>query len=114
MTRSLCLVWFALWPATVFAQPAADYFVAPNGNDAWSGTLAAPNAAKTDGPFATPAKARDAVRLLRKHAAAKPVTVLLRGGRYELSEPLAFTPDDSGTKAAPLVFAAYPDEMPVL
>ena len=34
------------------AQDTA-FYVAPNGNDAWSGRLAAPNADKTDGPFAT-------------------------------------------------------------
>jgi hypothetical protein len=101
-------------PAAEAGQPAADYFVAPGGNDAWSGTLAAPNAAKTDGPFATPARARDAARQRRQANPEKPVTVLLRGGRYELAGPLALTPEDSGTKASPLVFAAYPGETPVL
>ena len=115
MTRSLGLLALALFPATGFAEPAADFFVAPGGHDAWSGRLAEPNAARTDGPFATPAKARDAARALRKAGApGRAVTVLLRGGRYELKEPLAFTPDDSGAKASPLVFAAYPDEKPVL
>ena len=36
-------------------------FVAPNGNDAWSGKLAEPNAEKTDGPFGTLERALDAV-----------------------------------------------------
>ena len=34
------------------AQDTA-FHVATNGNDAWSGKMAAPNADKTDGPFAT-------------------------------------------------------------
>ena len=49
---------------------ATTFHVAPNGRDNWSGTLAAPNAAGTDGPFATIARARDAVRRFR--ATARP------------------------------------------
>ena len=37
-----------------------EYFVATDGNDAWSGKLAKPNRAKTDGPLATVERARDA------------------------------------------------------
>lgn len=93
----------------------ATFHIAPDGNDAWSGRLAAPNPARTDGPFATPARARDAVRALRKQADREgPVVVLLRGGRYALAEPLVFTPEDSGTAASPTVFRAYPGEQPVL
>lgn len=40
----------------------ATYYVATNGSDAWSGTLAEPNPEKTNGPFATLTRARDAVR----------------------------------------------------
>lgn len=36
----------------------ADFYIAPNGNDAWSGTLAAPNTSATDGPFATLSRAQ--------------------------------------------------------
>ena len=94
----------------------ADYFVSPDGNDAWSGTLAAPNAAKTDGPFATVHKAQQAVRVLRKEQPGrkKPVVVQLRGGTYTLSEPLVFLPGDSGTDASPTVYEAYPGERPIL
>ena len=38
------------------------FFVSTKGNDSWSGRLAAPNAAGTDGPFASLEKARDAMR----------------------------------------------------
>ena len=37
----------------VMCAPVQPYFVATNGNDAWSGMLATPNAQGTDGPFAT-------------------------------------------------------------
>lgn len=63
------------------APPAADLYVSPQSQDAWSGTLAAPNAARTDGPLASLAGARDAIR--RRKAAgplAAPIRVLVRGG----------------------------------
>ncbi|HRR67609.1 MAG TPA: hypothetical protein P5063_08195, partial [Methanomassiliicoccales archaeon] len=41
---------------------AVEVFVSPQGNDRWSGRLAAPNRSRTDGPFATLERARDAVR----------------------------------------------------
>ncbi len=92
---------------------SAAFFVAPNGKDAWSGRKAAP--AGDDGPFATVARARDAIRELRAKGAPKaPVVVLLRGGTYFLDAPLVFTPEDSGTAEAPVVYAAYPRETPVL
>ena len=44
------------------AGAGATFYVATNGNDGWSGKLLEPNALKTDGPFATLGRARDAVR----------------------------------------------------
>ena len=58
--------------ASALAAPAAEhYYLAPDGNDQWSGRLAQPNAARTDGPFATPQRARDAVRQ-RRRAGTRP------------------------------------------
>jgi len=37
-------------------------YVSTEGNDAWSGKLAQPNAQHSDGPFASLAAARDAIR----------------------------------------------------
>jgi hypothetical protein len=103
-----------LLTAALAPTPAADFYVAPNGKDSWSGTLAAPNAAGTDGPFATPARARDAVRALRKGKPRKgDLAVMLRGGRYELAEPLTFTPEDTAADGLTL-YEAYPGETPVL
>ena len=92
------------------------FFVSPRGDDRWSGRLDAPDAAQTDGPFATLRRARDAVRELKKAGAlpAGGVTVELRGGRYGLSEPLALTAEDSGTAAAPVTYRARPGEPAVL
>lgn len=40
--------------------------------------------------------------------------VLVRGGVYPLIAPLVFTPEDSGTADAPVTYAAYPGEKPVV
>jgi hypothetical protein len=40
----------------------AAFYVAVTGNDSWSGTLPAPNGGRTDGPFASPARAQQAVQ----------------------------------------------------
>ena len=94
---------------------AATIYVSPTGNDVWSGKLAAPNADKTDGPLATPAAARDAVRKLKVGGKLPgQVLVMFRGGTYFLKEPLVFTPEDSGLKQAPIGYRAFPRETPVL
>ena len=90
------------------------FYISTEGNDAWSGTLAEPNQDGADGPFATLGKARDAIRHLKTQGPLnKPVTVTIRGGLYALSEPVIFTPEDSGTLTCPITYAAYPGETPV-
>jgi hypothetical protein len=84
-------------------RPEAEYYVAPGGDDRGPGTF--------ERPFATLERARDAARARRT---GKPVTVCVRGGTYILEKPLLFGPEDSGTAEAPVVFAAYPGEKPVL
>lgn len=95
--------------------PAATFYVAPAGNDAWSGRLAEPNAQRSDGPLATLARARDAVRTLKAGGPLKePVTVYLRGGVYRVEKAIEFTPEDSGAPRAGVTYAAYPGERPVI
>lgn len=91
--------------------------VATNGNDAWSGRVAAPSVSGQDGPLRTPAAALRAARLARQDAAqvADGITIFFRDGRHELIEPITLTPDDSGAGAEkPFVLAAFPGERPVL
>jgi len=90
----------------------ADFFVSPNGADTWSGTLPAPDAKGTDGPFATLQRARDAVRNLEKDK-MKDVVVLVRGGKYRLDKTVVFGLEDSGVGDLTITYAAYPNETPV-
>ncbi len=99
------------------AEVGIVFYVAPNGNDAWSGKLPSPNRSKTDGPFATLQRALDAVKTLKAQqggALRQPVTISLRGGTYFLSEPVIVTPEHSGTTQCPVTIAAYRNEKPIL
>ncbi len=88
-------------PPSAPAEPA--FYVAANGKDSWSGTLAAPNADGTDGPFATLERARDAMR------SSDIDTTYLREGTYRLTKTLELTALDNGNS-----FRNYPGEKPVL
>ena len=94
---------------------ATTLYVAPNGNDAWSGALPMPNDGNTDGPIATLAGARDAVRKLKAAGPlAEPAEVLFADGVYPLAETMAFTPEDSGTEQCPITYVAAPNAKPVV
>ena len=88
------------------------FYVATNGNNAWSGTLEAPNAAKNDGSFASLSRARDAIRQLKKENRFPKggIGVVVRGGTYSIDQLLEFTTEDSGTKDAPISYRAAPGE----
>lgn len=104
----------ALLPAPSPAAEAVRLFVAPEGSDAWSGAAARPNAARTDGPLATLTGARDAVRKLRARGqTARPVQIVVQGGRYSLTAPLELGPEDGGAADAPVSYEAAPDARPV-
>jgi hypothetical protein len=98
------------------AAPKADWFVAPTGKDTWSGTQPSANAEKSDGPFATVQRAQLAVRELKQREPQRTgaIVVMLRGGTYVLDKPLEFTAGDSGAAGAPVIYAAYPGEEPLL
>ena len=113
--RLRALLWAAalaaLAPAAVQAADPRVFHLSPAGNDQWSGRLAAPNAARTDGPLATAGRARDAVRELKRSqggALRQPVVVRSAPGLYSLFEPVVFTPEDSGGPGAPVVYEAAP------
>lgn len=92
---------------------AADFYVAPNGNDGWSGKLAAPSSDGTDGPFATIGAAQSAVRGIVA-GRSTPIVVDVRAGTYAIAAALNFGMQDSGTTSAPITYQAYPGETPVV
>ncbi len=100
--------------ARALSETEGTFFVATNGNDAWSGRAAEPNAETTDGPFATLARALDAVRGEKASGLKEPLTVMVRGGKYYLEETLVLGADDGGTQRSPVTFTAYPGEKPIL
>lgn len=95
---------------------SADVYVAPEGNDCWSGRLPAPNADRTDGPLASPQKATQLVRQLKSAEPNRnrPIRVAFRGGVYELASTWVLEPADSGAAEAPVIYEAYPGERPIL
>ncbi|RIK79136.1 MAG: hypothetical protein DCC67_10870 [Planctomycetota bacterium] len=86
-------------------------YVAPGGNDAWSGRLAQPAPDGSDGPLATLHGARQAIRgVIRQHGLPPGgVIVELAAGEYRLAEPLALGREDSGAAEAPIVYRAADD-----
>ncbi len=98
----------AVCPVTFGAEPpdAAELFVSPDGNDANAGTQAE--------PFATIRRAKRAVRKRVREGLDESVTVLLREGTYRLERPLVFGPEDSGTEAHAVSYAAFPGERVVV
>ncbi|GIV15981.1 MAG: hypothetical protein KatS3mg022_1416 [Armatimonadota bacterium] len=99
----------------IFSQAGAkpmNLYVSPKGNDSWSGRLPNPNRGRTDGPFATLERARDAVRELKRQGKLPQggVTVWLRGGTYFRQTPFSLTAEDSGSAPSPIVYSAYRNE----
>ena len=89
------------------------FYISPNGNDKWTGSLSEPNSENTDGPLATLNAARDKVREYLKDGLSVPMTVWIRGGEFVLDSTLIFGPEDSGTEEFPIYYRAYPNESPV-
>jgi uncharacterized protein (TIGR03437 family) len=96
------------------APTSVTFYVAPNGNDIWSGTLAAPNSTNTDGPLATFDRARALVQSIAK-AGLTQVNVQFRAGTYFLPATEMFTAADSGSATMQIVYQGYPgDASPVI
>lgn len=95
------------------AEINADLYVSTQGSDDWSGRLSEPNKQQTDGPFATLARAKNAVRELRKQNSSGDVVVLIRGGTYRLKQTVVFEVQDGGPPDSKTTYAATPGETPV-
>ncbi len=89
-------------------------YVSPSGNDAWSGKIAKSNATRTDGPLASLDGARMAVRRVHSQSPDASVRVRFATGRYEITTPVKFTKEDSGSVGAPVIFEASPGARPII
>jgi len=81
----------ALGIATLQQPGVARIYVSPDGRDGAVTTLAA---------------AQTKVRELCRDGLTRPVEVILRGGTYNLPEPLKLGPEDSGTADCPVTYRA--------
>lgn len=96
-------------PALSAADTAAkirEIHVSVTGNDAAAGSAAA--------PLKTFAAAQKAARAARANNSGKPVTVLFHAGIYYLPATIVFDSADSGSKAAPVIYAAAAGEEAVI
>ncbi len=107
-----------VWQKFDVENAVADFYVSPDGDDDWSGTLESVNSSSSDGPFKTIERAQKAVRELKKEVykpedipidtryagsphtlgSGKDILVLIRDGYYQLDEPLNFSPEDGGER----------------
>ena len=97
---------FLALAASAVAATATDFHVTLNGSDSNPGTK--------EKPFATPARAKEAVRALVASELKSDVHVVLHGATYALAEPLVFTPADSGSADPAITYAAAPGEKVVI
>lgn len=88
---------------------AAEIWVSPQGNNSNPGTKEKPLA---DLSFAL-RKARE-LRRLADPSIADGITILVRGGKYELQEAVVLRPEDSGTAESPITIMAATGEKPVI
>ena len=106
------------WQRFSLKDKKVDFYIAPNGDNSWSGKLAAANREQSDGPFATIERAQQAVRELKskiyfpkgkpvekrwigsahEHGSGRDILVLIRGGYYSLDQPICFTATDGGER----------------
>ena len=106
----MCLVWVCL---SGYAM-GHTFYLSPDGNDAWSGSLSRPNSDKSDGPLVTLVGARDKIRTLKSAKAIdEPVEVVVADGMYSMRQPLLLTEADSGTESCPVIYRAAKGAHPV-
>ncbi|MCY3761282.1 MAG: phage tail protein, partial [Gemmatimonadetes bacterium] len=102
--RPLPLLLLSLRIATM--ANAIELHVSPSGDDDGDGSA--------EQPFATPARARDALRHLKSAGPlpAAGATVWLHGGAYRLRQSFLLEEQDSGSPGAPITWRAAPGERP--
>ena len=104
-----CLSFLAACLLCVWVSSSAggvEFFVGPNGSDTNPGTV--------DRPFATPARAQEALRQRVAAGLDADVTVWIGEGTYTIEKPLVFDQGTGGTEDFSVTFAARPGKTVVL
>jgi hypothetical protein len=106
--RLFLLLAASLWAGHAMAGPLIIY-VAPNGNDIWSGSVASATGNRQDGPLATLDRAVEKSREARRQTPGAKIRIMLGDGEFALDHPLKLTAEDSG-----LSFESYLRVTPVI
>lgn len=107
--KYLATAWIITSLSFSSAAMATDYYVNTQGNDLWSGSLKTPNANKTDGPFKTIERAKQAIRDLKQsNTFNDKVNINIATGRYYLTQTLNFSLLDSGLPGKEIVWQGDP------
>lgn len=108
MRATACLTVIALTLALCLANEY-EVFVAPNGNDKWSGLI--PKPTSNDGPFKTMTRAQQYIRDLRNKVgkfATTPI-VTFAPGNYYVNKTILFDVRDSGdSDEIPVIYRSTP------
>ena len=100
--HSLAIILFLFHASS--AHAALEFYVSISGSDANTGTR--------ERPFASLDHVRQIIS--ERTDRSQPITVFLAGGTYYLPDTLVFQPADSGTKDAPITYAAFPGQTPII
>lgn len=103
------LVWGFLFLAFSFPLKAYEIWVAPHGNDTWTGTRDKPLRSL----YMAQRKARE-LRRLNEPGIENGIFIKLKEGTYYLDEPLRFRSEDAGTLQSPTVFQSGGQYLPVI
>ncbi len=104
MKTKFCV--FLCLSSAILLAAEKNFYVSPDGNDAWSGTRPSANKNMTDGPFRTLQQAKRTAAKIKNN----PVTVHLRAGLYPIEHTLRFSANESGSKKAPLIWTCHKKE----
>jgi len=87
------------------------FYISQVGNDHWSGRLATPNAAATDGPFKSFDRAKEAIEELHSgNGVHDTIVISIREGIYNLSESIRMNDKHSGSRGYPVIWKNYNNE----
>ena len=104
MMKKIFLNLFFIGYVVVLCGQETNFYVSATGNDASDGIAAST-------PFATLERAKQAVRSAKEsNRNISSVNVFIKGGDYQLNQPLVFKPEDSGTEKMQITYQSMPGE----